>query len=101
MPKNDFSPQEMALAIEDQVQCSPDGSTIWVHALDGTTVGRFSRLFGMDVHTTFTQQMAGASQCLHCTHEPATEDDWNSFCDLILEHYKITVDRSLVKFATA
>lgn len=83
---------------EDQVQCSEDGNTVWVHSLDGSTVGRFSRIFGMDVHTTVAQQLAGASQCLHCTHEPATAQDWQVFCDLMQEKFAIAVDRNLQVF---
>lgn len=51
--------------IGDLVQVSYDRKTVWVHALDGSTVGRFSKTFGIDAHTTATQQLLGASQCLH------------------------------------
>lgn len=81
----------------DQIQASADGATVWVHALDGSTVGRFSKRFGMDVHTTITDQMAGASQCLNCTHEPAGVQEWHLFCDLIWQHYQIDVPRNLIE----
>ena len=54
--------------LPDQVQVSQDGQTVWVHSADGSTVGRFSKRFGLDVHRTVTEQLQGASQCLHCTH---------------------------------
>lgn len=38
--------------LDAQVQVSACGTTVWVHGLDGSTVGRFSKRFGMDVHTT-------------------------------------------------
>lgn len=76
----------------EQVQVSQDGSTVWVHALDGSTVGRFSKRAGMDVHTTATEQLAGASQCLKCTHGQPQHEDWLEFCALIKRHYGITVD---------
>lgn len=79
--------------VNGQVQVSEDGNTIWVHALDGSTVGRFSTRFGMDVHTTITQQLEGASQCLHCTHTAASQDDWAQFCHLMQVHYGISVTR--------
>lgn len=79
---------------DDFVQVSTDRSTVWVHAKDGSTVGRFSKRFGMDVHTTIAEQLAGKGQCLHCTHTPATLADWHTFCDLIATHYDISIDRS-------
>lgn len=72
-------------------QVSADRSTIWIHAPDGSTVGRFSLRFGMDVHTTFTQQLQGASQCLHCTHSAPAHADWLLFCDLMFRHFGIAV----------
>ena len=48
------------MQITEQVEASADGRTVWVHALDGSTVGRFSTLFGMDAHTSITEQLAGA-----------------------------------------
>jgi len=83
---------------QDQVQVSADGSTVWVHALDGSTVGRFSKRFGLDVHTTVTQQMEGEVQCLHCTHVPPSASDWKKFCELMRLHYGIQINESLVKF---
>lgn len=82
----------------DHVQVSADRSTVWVHADDGSTVGRFSKRFGMDVHNTVTAQLAGASQCLHCTHEPAGEDQWLEFCRLMHQHHGIVVDAGLMLF---
>ena len=83
---------------DDHVQVSADRSTVWVHADDGSTIGRFSRRFGMDVHTTVTAQLAGASQCLHCTHTPAGKAEWMEFCRLMKEHYGIEVGDMLMSF---
>ena len=83
--------------LAEQVEVSPDGQTVWVHALDGSTVGRFSMIFGMDVHTTITEQLAGANQCLHCTQVKPCLSDWLTFCDLMLQHYGITVDSALIQ----
>lgn len=80
-----------------EVQVSADGGTVWVHT-EGSTVGRFSKRFGLDVHATVDQQMAGESQCLHCTHTPPTHSDWLIFCGLMADHYGIDVDTALVHF---
>lgn len=85
---------------EDQLQVSDDGRTVWVHGSDGSSVGRFSKVFGLDVHTTVTQQMEGAHQCLHCTHEAPGQDDWLKFIELMLEHHGIVVPPELISFDT-
>jgi len=88
----------MQFCEEDQVQVSATGDTVWVHALDGSTVGRFSKRFGLDVHTTVTEQLAGAGQCLNCTHEPAGIAEWKIFRELMQKHYQIHVDEHLISF---
>lgn len=80
------------------IQVSADKGTMWVHATDGSTVGRFSKKFGMDVHNTVTAQMSGQSQCLHCTHEPATEAQWHVFTALIAQHFNIHVPTDIMQF---
>lgn len=81
---------------ENLIQVSDCGKTVWVHHPDGSTVGRFSRTFGMDVHTTITSQLQGASQCLHCTHKAPTQADWELFCELMRKHYNIQVPVDLL-----
>lgn len=85
------------IPIPKQVQVSPDGSTVWVH-VGGSTVGRFSRRFGIDVHATVDDQLSGKPQCLHCTHRPADKTDWDVFCDLMDRHFDVTVDRALLSW---
>ena len=84
------------MQLDEQVEVSPDGKTVWVHAMDGSTVGRFSTIFGMDVHTTVTVQMAGKPQCLHCTHQKPNQQDWIMFCELMKTHYQIVVNEALI-----
>lgn len=79
------------------VQVSADGRTVWVHASDGSTVGRFSAIFGMDVHRTVTEQLKGEGQCLHCTHERPTQSQWEEFCHLMMEHHGIAVDTAIMR----
>lgn len=88
----------LAIAHEDRVQVSADRRTVWVHADDGSTVGRFSKVFGMDVHTTLNEQLQGAGQCLHCTHEAPGQAEWDEFCDLLQARHGIAVDRTAISF---
>ena len=81
-----------------EVVLSSDGATVWVNASDGSCIGRFSRRHGIDVHTTSAEQLEGGRQCLFCTHEPADQAAWEAFCDAMLRHHRIPVDRGLVTF---
>jgi hypothetical protein len=65
-------------------------STIWVF-LNGDTVGRFSTKFGMDVHRTTKEQMAGKGECLRCTHTKPTYNDWDEFRFWMKHHYRIDI----------
>lgn len=80
---------------------SSDGNTVWVHSADGSNVGRFSKIWGLDVHRTVTDQLAGASQCLHCRHTKPTQADWFEFCSLMQSHHGIPVSRDLIAFDSA
>lgn len=80
------------------IDVSANGDTVWVTAHDGSCVGRFSKRFGIDVHRTVTEQLAGADQCLHCTHERAGEKEWAIFRAAIAEHYGIEVPASAISF---
>lgn len=79
------------------IDVAHDEGTVWVTGPDGSCVGRFSKRFGLDVHRTVTAQMAGEPQCLHCTHEPATWQDWLTFCDDMFMHFGIRVEYGLIK----
>lgn len=93
-----FSDLPVTMTLDDEnIQVSACGKTVWVHSDDGSTVGRFSKTFGMDVHTTVPEQLAGASQCLHCTHQAPTQEEWLKFCELMQQHYGITVPTDLIR----
>lgn len=66
------------LSLTYGIQISLSRDTVWVHASDGSTVGRFGRM-GIDIHTSVTEQMNGASQCDLCTHGRVTAQDWETF----------------------
>lgn len=80
------------------IDVSGDGGTVWINGADGSCIGRFSKRFGLDVHKTASEQAAGGSQCLHCTHEPAGPAGWSDFRLQMKEHYKIDVPADLVQW---
>lgn len=85
----------------DELYCidvSVAGDTVWVTGHDGSCVGRFSKRFGIDVHRTVTEQLAGAGQCLHCTHEAAGVDEWRVFREAIRMHHGIEVPDDTIRF---
>lgn len=84
--------------IDYTIDVSADGKTVWVHSSDGSCVGRFSKTFGLDVHRDMTDQIAGAGQCIYCTHSPAGAREWLDFCEKIKEHHSIVVSPLLVSF---
>lgn len=81
-----------------EVQVSSNGEVMWLHSSAGDTVGRFSKKFGIDLHTTSTAQAEGAAQCLHCTHRPGTQEDWETFRAGILQHYQFDIPQNTLTF---
>lgn len=82
---------------ENAVQVDELGRRVWVFARDGSTIARFDSRFGMDIHTTVTEQMTGASQCLYCTHEKPSAEDWDLFRHKVKEHYDIDIPKHAVE----
>lgn len=80
------------------IDVSTAGDTVWVTGHDGSCVGRFSKRFGVDVHRTVTEQLAGADQCLHCTHEAAGAEEWRAFREAVLMHHGIDVPVDTIRF---
>jgi hypothetical protein len=83
---------------DHDIEVSADGSTVWVTANDGSCVGRFSKRFGIDVHRTAAEQLAGAGQCLFCTHAPAGAAEWSDFREAVLTHHGIEVPGDAISF---
>ncbi len=71
-----------------ETSCQRD--TIWIHASDGSTVGRFSR-FGIDIHNTATEQKNGKPECLMCTHTQPDLQHFNLFCEHAKTRWGITI----------
>lgn len=80
------------------IDVSAAGDTVWVTGHDGSCVGRFSKRFGIDVHRTVTEQLAGADQCLHCTHTAAGVDEWHVFREAVQMHHGIYVPVDTISF---
>ncbi|MGN4155545.1 hypothetical protein [Burkholderia gladioli] len=80
------------------IEVSEVGDTVWVTGHDGSCVGRFSKRFGIDVHRTVAEQIAGAEQCLYCIHEAAGEGDWREFRAAVLKHHAIDVPFDTIQF---
>ncbi|WP_445766802.1 hypothetical protein [Rheinheimera sp.] len=76
--------------MEYAVEWSITNDAVWIHASDGSTVGRFGRM-GIDLHNTVTEQMAGKPQCRLCTHGKATQEDWALFREKALEWWGVNV----------
>ena len=81
-----------------ELTVSSDGGTVWVNAFDGSSIARFSKRFGIDIHRSATEQLAGAGQCLYCTHEKALESDWLLFCDKVAELHNIRIPKDSITF---
>ena len=87
--------------MEYQVETSIQRNVVWVHASDGSTVGRFGR-FGIDLHNTITEQLNCMPQCRLCTHDSVTSGDWDTFRAKALEWWGVEIpvdafDHNLLK----
>lgn len=81
-----------------EVIVSADGGTLWVNGGDGSCIGRFSKRFGIDLHNTATDQLAGLPQCLACTHGSAGSAEWALFRQQMREHHGVEIDDELLSF---
>lgn len=66
--------------MRDDVEIDSDGRTVWVNDSDGSCIGRFGAM-GVDIHHPMTEQLAGGSQCLLCTHGPTSREHWDAFVE--------------------
>lgn len=76
--------------MEYEIQTSENKNAVWIHASDGSTVGRFG-VMGIDLHNTVTDQLNGASQCKLCTHGKVNANDWGLFKEKSLEFFGVKV----------
>lgn len=85
--------------VDFEVLTCGSGDRLWVNGPDGSSLGRFSRRFGIDVHTPAAVQLAGGKECLCCTHAPAGAAEWALFRQAMHEHHGIELDEGLMTFA--
>lgn len=74
----------MQVEIQKGLEIRWNGSTVWIAAPDGGTIGRFSA-WGMDIHHTTEKQLETGVACNHCTHELPKQREWTTF----LQHFQI------------
>jgi hypothetical protein len=70
------------------------GKRIWINADDGSAVARFNTETGVDIHNTVTDQLAGYSECLWCTHGKPDYVTWRKFILEVEKHFglKLSID---------
>lgn len=73
-----------------ELQISEQRDAVWIHASDGSTVGRFGKL-GVDLHNTVTEQLDGKPQCRLCTHGRPSQADWQLFREKAIEWWNVNV----------
>lgn len=76
--------------IEYEIQVNILKDKVWIHASDGSTVGRFGKM-GVDLHTTATEQLNGTPECRICTHGRVGRKDWELFVNKSLEFWGVVV----------
>jgi len=76
--------------IQYEVQTTLSRDAVWIHASDGSTVGRFGKM-GVDLHNTVTEQMRGMPQCRLCTHGKPSKSEWAMFREKALEWWGVQV----------
>lgn len=52
--------------LEYELQLSDNLDAVWLHASDGSTVGRFGRM-GIDLHNTVTHRVQSGAEMLACS----------------------------------
>jgi len=69
-------------------QISSDGVTVWVNN-SYSCIGRFGR-YGIDIHRDISEQME-KGECLFCTHQATTKEDWVTFVAKMKELHGVDV----------
>jgi hypothetical protein len=62
---------------------------VWVNDATGC-LGRFG-VYGIDVHRTMDEQVAGLAECLFCTHGSVMAEDWPRFVEALQRFHQIDI----------
>lgn len=80
----------MSAGIGDVALIDSDGVTVWVNGVGGL-LGRFGAR-GIDVHRPLEDQ-GEKGECLYCTHELTSRDDWEIFRSKMKELHGVNVSQ--------
>lgn len=78
------------MTVTKQYEIRSDGGSVWLNDQTGHCLARFGRL-GVDVHRSVADQMAGAGECLACTHGWAGAAEWNLFVQAVRAHHDVEI----------
>lgn len=76
--------------VEYELEVADSKNAVWIHASDGSTVGRFGRM-GVDLHNTITDQLSGMPECRLCTHGRVSKKEWMLFIEKAKEFWGVVV----------
>lgn len=71
-----------------QHEIASDGRTVWVNSQTGACLGRFGPM-GIDIHHDIGHE--SGTECLSCTHSPATLTDWHRFVLEMKKFYDVAI----------
>lgn len=74
---------------QEEVEITSDGRTVWVNT-QHVCIGRFGVL-GIDIHRADIESQSEKGECLHCTHQKTTAQDWTTFQEKMRELHGVTV----------
>lgn len=81
---------------DEMIQLDAGRGTVWIHAQDGTCVGRFDSEMGMDV--TFLAQLPTYAHLLHGGSDVFDlKDEWVTFRGLMQRHYGVVISPDLIR----
>lgn len=83
---------------DEMIQLDAGHGTVWIHAQDGTCVGRFDREMGMDVDVTVVAQLPAYAHLLHGGSDVFDpKDEWATFRSLMQRHYGVVIPPDLIR----
>lgn len=84
--------------VDEMIHVESSGSSVWVHAHDGSCVGRFDRELGMDVDVTVVAQLPAYAHLLNGgskVFDP--KEEWGIFRGLMQRHYGVVIPADLIR----